>query len=181
MSQPSPIHSHPKKRRKIIQSDSETEKSPVSTKSSPVTRTENRIGTYKLFSHKHKINSKQKTGELNKLIINLNSDEEKQERDKIIDLPLSDSNKDDSETNLERKFQEDLREAIIRSQSDFAQNISRQSTVEKSSKTSTPKTKKKSFNIKEFNDSVRKLNERFSEQLNNIKTKFCLSEETFSD
>ncbi|XP_014274133.1 DEAD-box ATP-dependent DNA helicase Fancm [Halyomorpha halys] len=177
MSEPSPIRPLPKRKRRRIQSESEAEESPIRKKKS-VSEVKRSVDPELVFSQKYEQNSA--SHKQCPKIVKLSSDEEDcifvPTNEKVVDL-TSDIDEEDSDSEFEKKFKEDLNEAIRRSQSDFIPSQRSHS----SSKISTPKTdKKKVLDMKKLDRSLRGLNEHFCERLSKIKNKFCSSDESFN-
>ncbi|CAH1401606.1 unnamed protein product [Nezara viridula] len=172
MSEPSPIRSLAKRKRRRIQSESEAEESPIRKKKS-LSEANRSVDPELVFSQKHE----QGRAERNLRDVNLSSDEDDcifvPTQDKVVDL-TSDIDEKDLDSEFDKKFQEDLNEAIRRSQADFASSQRSQN----SSKMSTPKAEKKVLDMKKLDKSLRELNQKFSERLSNIRNKFCSSDDS---
>lgn len=174
MSEPSPIQSKAKKKRRRIQSESEAEESPIRKKKSILIEAKKNLDPQLALSQKHEQGGVKK----HLKIVALSSDEEDcifvPTQEKVVDL-TSDIDEEDLDSEFDKKFKEDLNEAIRRSQADFASSQKSLS----SSKISTPKNDKKVLNMNKLDKSLRELNQKFSARLSNIRSKFCSSDESF--
>lgn len=175
MSEPSPVQSHAKRKRRRIQSESEAEESPIRKKKSFPKEEKKNLDPELVFSQKHEQGGIKK----HLKIVSLSSDEEDcifvPTQEKVVDL-TSDIDEEDLESDFDKKFKEDLNEAIRRSQADFASSQKSQSS---SKIMSTPKTDKKVLDLKKLDRSLHELNQKFSARLSNIRNKFCSSDESF--